>query len=211
MMDLNVAEWVKQSRLNAGYTQEQLAEKLSMTKGNVSAFENGRTSPSFNVMLKICHICDVSLPTNELKTPTEETAVIIDELTVRAECGTGEYNDYFELRGGLSFSKEWLKEMGINPKYCYVIYAKGLSMYPTLQDGQAVLIDTSQTIPIENKVYLIMRDLNGLIMKRITRDKNGDWIYISDNADKSAFPNMYAFQNDKIIGRVVWTGGNAGL
>jgi len=84
-------------------------------------------------------------------------------------------------------------------------------MYPTLQDGQAVLIDTSQTTPIENKVYLIMRDLNGLIMKRISRDKNGDWIYISDNSDKNRYPDMFAFQNDKIIGRVVWTGGNAGL
>lgn len=210
-MDINISDWVKSSRLRAGLTQDQLAEKLSMTKGNISAFENGRTSPSFNVMVKICHICDVTLPTNEPKSPTEDTAVIINELTVTAECGKGDFSDYFELKGGLSFSKDWLKEMGIDPMYCYVIYAKGLSMYPTLQDGQAVLIDTSQKIPVENKVYLIMRDLNGLIMKRISRDKNGDWIYISDNADKNRYPNMFALENDKIIGRVVWTGGNAGL
>jgi len=210
-MDINIEDWVKSARNKANLTQEQLAERLSMTKANISAFENGRTVPSFVHMIKICQICDVSLPTNEPRSPTEETAVIINELTVTAECGKGDYNDYFELKGGLSFSKEWLKEMGIDARYCYVIYAKGLSMYPTLQDGQAVLIDTSQTTPIENKVYLIMRDLNGLIMKRISRDKNGDWIYISDNADKNRFPNMFAFENDKIIGRVVWTGGNAGL
>lgn len=210
-MDINIEDWVKSARNKANLTQEQLAERLSMTKANISAFENGRTVPSFVHMIKICQICDVSLPTNEPQSPTEETAVIINELTVTAECGKGDYNDYFELKGGLSFSKEWLKEMGIDARYCYVIYAKGLSMYPTLQDGQAVLIDTSQTTPIENKVYLIMRDLNGLIMKRISRDKNGDWIYISDNSDKNRYPDMFAFQNDKIIGRVVWTGGNAGL
>ena len=210
-MDINIEDWVKSARNKANLTQEQLAEKLSMTKANISAFENGRTVPSFLHMIKICQICDVSLPTNEPKSPTEETAVIINELTVTAECGKGDYSDYFELKGGLSFSKEWLKEMGIDAKYCYVIYAKGLSMYPTLQDGQAVLIDTSQTIPIENKVYLIMRDLNGLIMKRISRNKNGDWMYISDNSDKNRYPDMFAFENDKIIGRVVWTGGNAGL
>lgn len=210
-MDINIEDWVKSARNKANLTQEQLAERLSMTKANISAFENGRTVPSFVHMIKICQICDVSLPTNEPRSPTEETAVIINELTVTAECGKGDYNDYFELKGGLSFSKEWLKEMGIDARYCYVIYAKGLSMYPTLQDGQAVLIDTSQTTPIENKVYLIMRDLNGLIMKRISRDKNGDWIYISDNSDKNRYPDMFAFQNDKIIGRVVWTGGNAGL
>lgn len=210
-MDINIEDWVKSARNKANLTQEQLAERLSMTKANISAFENGRTVPSFLHMIKICQICDVSLPTNEPKSPTEETAVIINELTVTAECGKGDYSDYFELKGGLSFSKEWLKEMGIDAKYCYVIYAKGLSMYPTLQDGQAVLIDTSQTIPIENKVYLIMRDLNGLIMKRISRNKNGDWMYISDNSDKNRYPDMFAFENDKIIGRVVWTGGNAGL
>lgn len=210
-MNINIEDWVKSARNKANLTQEQLAERLSMTKANISAFENGRTVPSFVHMIKICQICDVSLPTNEPRSPTEETAVIINELTVTAECGKGDYNDYFELKGGLSFSKEWLKEMGIDARYCYVIYAKGLSMYPTLQDGQAVLIDTSQTTPIENKVYLIMRDLNGLIMKRISRDKNGDWIYISDNSDKNRYPDMFAFQNDKIIGRVVWTGGNAGL
>lgn len=210
-MDINIEDWVKSARNKANLTQEQLAERLSMTKANISAFENGRTVPSFVHMLKICQICDVSLPINELKSPTEETAVIINELTVTAECGKGDYSDYFELKGGLSFSKEWLKEMGIDARYCYVIYAKGLSMYPTLQDGQAVLIDTSQKIPVENKVYLIMRDLNGLIMKRISRDKNGDWIYISDNSDKNRYPDMFAFENDKIIGRVVWTGGNAGL
>ena len=210
-MDINIEDWVKSARNKANLTQEQLAERLSMTKANISAFENGRTVPSFVHMIKICQICDVSLPTNEPRSPTEETAVIINELTVTAECGKGDYNDYFELKGGLSFSKEWLKEMGIDARYCYVIYAKGLSMYPTLQDGQAVLIDTSQTTPIENKVYLIMRDLNGLIMKRISRDKNGDWIYISDNSDKNRYPDMPALKNDKIIGRVVWTGGNAGL
>ena len=204
-MDINIEDWVKSARNKANLTQEQLAERLSITKANISAFENGRTVPSFVHMIKICQICDVSLPTNEPRSPTEETAVIINELTVTAECGKGDYNDYFELKGGLSFSKEWLKEMGIDARYCYVIYAKGLSMYPTLQDGQAVLIDTSQTTPIENKVYLIMRDLNGLIMKRISRDKNGDWIYISDNSDKNRYPDSFAFQNDKIIGLVVWT------
>lgn len=210
-MEINVANWVKSSRLKAGLTQEQLSEKLSMTKGNLSAFENGRTVPSFAVMIKICQICDVSLPTQELKSPTQENSVIIEQLTVSAECGHGDYSDYFELKGGLSFSKEWLKNMEIDARYCYVIYAKGLSMYPTLQDDQAVLIDTSQTQPIENKVFLIARDLNGLIMKRVARNKDGDWIYVSDNQDKNRYPDMFAYENDRIIGRVVWTGGTAGL
>lgn len=210
-MDIDVASWVKQSRMKAGMTQEYLAEKLSMTKANVSAFENCRTMPSFSVMIKICELCDVSLPAQELKSPTEESAVIIDQLTVKAECGNGNLNDYIELNGGLSFSRSWLKKMNINAKSCYVIYAKGFSMHPTVQDGEAVLIDTSQTTPIENKVFLISRHFNGLIIKRISRDRDGHFIYISDNNDKNHYSNMHALENDKIIGRVVWTGGNSGL
>ena len=48
-------------------------------------------------------------------------------------------------------------------------------------------------------------------MKRIGRNRNGEWVYISDNVDKNRYPDMFALENDKIIGRVVWTGGNAGL
>lgn len=207
----DIAEWVKSSRLKSGLTQDKLAEMLSMTKANVSAFENGRTTPSFVIMVKISQICGVSLPNQELKSPTDDSSVIIDELSVTAECGSGDYSDFFEIRGGLSFSKEWLKDMGIDAKFCHVIYAKGFSMYPTLQDGQAVLIDTSQKTPIENKVFLIARDLTGLVMKRLSRNEKGDWLYISDNSNKTLYPDMFAFEQDKIIGRVVWTGGSAGL
>lgn len=206
-MQINIADWVKKARTKANLTQEQLANRLAMTKANISSFKNGRSGPSFMHMIKICQICDVSLPSNELKSPTIDTAVIINELTVTEEYGKCDYSDYFELKGGLSFSKKWLREMEINPNYCYVIFLKGMSMYPTLHDGQAVLIDTSRTEPTENKIYLIARDLNELIMKRTTRNRIGEWVYTSDNVDKNRYPDMPALKNDKIIGRVVWIGG----
>lgn len=210
-MNIDVAKWVKQSRVKAGYTQIQLAEKLSMTKGNVSAFENGRTAPSFNIMIEICHICDVTLPLSDLKNIPQQIAVSIDELSIKSKYKPLEQSDYIKLNGGLYFSTRWLQDMAIDAECCYVAYVKGVSMYPTLQDGQAILIDTSKTRLIEDKIVLIDRDLNGLVIKRISRDKSGNWIYSSDNSDKNNFPNMFAFENDNIIGRVVWMGGNAGL
>lgn len=39
MANLNLSEWVKKARNAAGLTQEALADKLNMTKANVSAME----------------------------------------------------------------------------------------------------------------------------------------------------------------------------
>ncbi|WP_392565177.1 S24 family peptidase [Utexia brackfieldae] len=210
-MEINFAEWVKSARHKVKLTQEQLAEKLSMTKANISAFENGRTTPSYLVMLKICEWCHVSLPSQPINRIGEENAVTIAPFNVANQYNIHPVNDYFSINGQLLLGKTWLTEMGINPTSCSVIYAKGSSMYPTLQNDQALLIDTNQTTLIENKIYLIARDTHELIIKRVSRDRDGHWIYISDNMDKNSFPIMFALKNDHIIGRIVWRGGTAGL
>lgn len=44
-------------------TQTDLGDALGVTKGNVSAWENGRHEPSYTQMLKIAELTKSSLPT----------------------------------------------------------------------------------------------------------------------------------------------------
>lgn len=44
---MEMKSWIRLARKKAGLTQEQLAEKLGLTKGNISAWENGRHEASF--------------------------------------------------------------------------------------------------------------------------------------------------------------------
>ncbi|MCI7061412.1 MAG: helix-turn-helix domain-containing protein [Lachnospiraceae bacterium] len=41
-------------------TQKQLADKLDLSKGTISAYEQGKKYPSIEVLIKLCNILQVS-------------------------------------------------------------------------------------------------------------------------------------------------------
>lgn len=51
---------LKALRLEKQLTQEQLAQKLDLVKGTVSAYEQDKMYPSVEVLIKLCRIFDVS-------------------------------------------------------------------------------------------------------------------------------------------------------
>lgn len=64
------ADRLREARIAAGMTQEQLGFALGITKSSVSAWENGRETPSFRMLPKLRHhlgrpldelICGVTL------------------------------------------------------------------------------------------------------------------------------------------------------
>ncbi|NYT25905.1 helix-turn-helix transcriptional regulator [Alcaligenaceae bacterium] len=66
-MELN--EWIKAARLSKKLTQDQLAEALDLTKGNVSAWEVGRHEPSYGTLVKIIEITGFNGPLPGLGAP----------------------------------------------------------------------------------------------------------------------------------------------
>lgn len=51
---------LKAVRKSKGMTQLELAKRLNIAKGSISAYEQGVTYPSVDVLIKICGILDVS-------------------------------------------------------------------------------------------------------------------------------------------------------
>lgn len=62
---MELSAWVKLVRTRKDWTQEQLAEQLDVTKGNVSAWENARHEPGWGQILKIAHLSGLPLPVPE--------------------------------------------------------------------------------------------------------------------------------------------------
>lgn len=58
---MEMKSWIRLARKKAGLTQEQLAERLGLTKGNVSAWENGRHEASFHQLTAIAEISGLPL------------------------------------------------------------------------------------------------------------------------------------------------------
>lgn len=57
-----IGERIKIKRKEARLTQEQLAERLSVTVGYVSQIERGSTKPNLEMLSEICVILNCTLP-----------------------------------------------------------------------------------------------------------------------------------------------------
>lgn len=50
---------LKAARINAGFTQEQVKEKLGYSRNSLHRWENGIGSPKFNTLTKLCDLYGV--------------------------------------------------------------------------------------------------------------------------------------------------------
>lgn len=67
------ASRLREARIAAGLTQEQLGFELDVTKSSVSAWENGREAPSFRLLPRLSQVLGRSL--DNLLCGIEETSL----------------------------------------------------------------------------------------------------------------------------------------
>ncbi|WP_136474524.1 S24 family peptidase [Pseudomonas sp. DG56-2] len=143
--------------------------------------------------------------------PDEEDYAVIPQYTAKGSSGNGYLNDHVEITGGLAFKRDWLKRMSLNAENLRVIYNQGDSNWPTLSDGEVLLVDVSRRDPGNGNMYALYDPDSEIIIKRLIRDLTGGWLIRSDNQDKMRYPDMpisdQGMQDVEIIGRVVWRGG----
>ena len=56
----NFAERLKQIRLECHLTQKQVYEKLNISPNGYASYEQGRTEPNIDTIIKLCEIFGVS-------------------------------------------------------------------------------------------------------------------------------------------------------
>lgn len=74
----------------------------------------------------------------------------------------------------------FLHSKGIAPENALIVKVNGDSMSPTLNDNDLVVIDKNFSLSL-NGIYVIKDNINGLRVKRLDKDKNGNLKVISDN------------------------------
>lgn len=57
----NITDNIKELRLAKNLTQSELAERIGITKATISAYENGTRFPSYDVLLKIARLFNVTV------------------------------------------------------------------------------------------------------------------------------------------------------
>lgn len=111
----------------------------------------------------------------------------------------------------LPFDRQWLERLGLVPEHLkYVCWLED-TMTPTLQDSDVLLLDETQTSPVNRGVYMIQRPHGGRTVKRLLQTMTSGWIIRSDKEDKRLYPDEVIQEEDlpdlHILGRVVWRGG----
>ena len=89
MYTWDLGERIKKLRISRGYSQQQLADRLFVTKSLISAYETGQRSPSYDNLIGIARIFKVSTDyllgvkqgnTLDLSGLSDEQQIIITQL-----------------------------------------------------------------------------------------------------------------------------------
>ncbi len=148
----------------------------------------------------------------------------VDSWSVKASAGEGEEVHQELVINKMAFRKDWLKSHGLDRRKLSILKAKGDSMYPTIYDGDTLLITTyfykegtryhigkqpESINELRDGLYVI-RIARSMLVKRLQILPGGSVEVISDNESYKPFvipPDGSGIDDQiQIIGRVEWVG-----
>ncbi len=139
--------------------------------------------------------------------PRFDGPAIIPRLRVEASAGHGALAGSEEDTRTISFDRQWLKELGLSPENLSIIDVKGESMAPTLDNGDTIMVDSSDAAErLRDGIYVLRLD-EALMVKRVAlspRRGQGGLTISSDNPHYPSWADVNPSLVD-FVGRVVWS------
>ncbi len=138
--------------------------------------------------------------------PLDDELVFVATYEVAAGAGEGIVIDGEHVRGRLAFRRDWLRGVtAAAPEDLAVIAVRGDSMFPTLADGDTILVDLTQRAPVRDGVYII-RFGEFVLVKRLHIDPVRRRVTIS--CDNENYPPLSPVDpaDVDVGGRVIWVG-----
>ncbi|EGY34068.1 probable transcription regulator [Aggregatibacter actinomycetemcomitans serotype e str. SC1083] len=129
--------------------------------------------------------------------------------SINVSAGYGSFNEgVTQPDGQAPYSETLLHKLGVKARYCAVFWADGVSMRPTIDDGDQMLVDLSKKEIKGDKIYLVQNGAS-VWVKRVKINWDGLEL-ISDNREE--YPPIQLSQSEaetlQIIGQVVHIGKN---
>lgn len=213
-MTTNIGKAIKAK----GFTHEQIAEALDVTRQAVSQWSSGRVQPSLARLRRLADVLGTTVaylsgdeddpPPFQRSEPGAEPSglVRVPILDANASCGHGDDAASGDIVGAIDFQPAFIRSLPgvVGLSKLHIVHADGDSMEPTIHDRSFCIVDEKQAELRRDGIYCIQAD-NQIFVKRIQRNLDGTLTLISDNpkylprnVDRASLETL------KIIGRVVY-------
>ncbi|WP_027705048.1 XRE family transcriptional regulator [Zymobacter palmae] len=179
-----LGERLKSERMRLGLSQTALGAACGVKKTTQINYEKDLTSPSAAYLtaakglgVDIWYVIEGEVCKKQPGSSVEKVTMV-PLYDLEAAAGHGRILSQENIARMCSIDEELLGQHGLRPELCAMLTVKGDSMEPTLQDGDTILVDRTQTTP--DGIFLIQMD-DTLRVKRVQRAAGGAYILISDN------------------------------
>ena len=124
----------------------------------------------------------------------------IDCYEVQLTDGSGVPLDDTARVGYFAVHRMWLDRHRLDATQCAIVRMRGESMEPTLNDGSTILVNRAQRRRRSGRLFAVRTD-EGLVVRRLRKDPDGDWLLVSDHPDWEPRPWPASAE---ILGQVRW-------
>lgn len=213
-----LAQEIERRMGEQGFTQKALALKAGLNETAVRDILIGKSRhPRHDTVEKIAAVLGVSAaallePKSEGARPVpaprgaEKELLFISAYDVAAAAGEGIIIDVEYETGKLAFRTDWLRSVTqAAANDLAVITVRGDSMYPTLADGDTILVDLTQHSPSNDGIYVV-RFGEFVLVKRLLIDPVRHLVTIT--CDNANYPPLEPVppEDVDVAGRVIWLG-----
>lgn len=178
---------LKQLRKDSGLLQQDMAEKIGITKSAYGYYEQGKTTPDVITAKKIANILGVSVDyllgkeTDGMKKNHDKSGFLVPVLG-QVQAGIPidaiqDILDYEEISADMAASGEY-----------FALQVRGSSMEPRMKDGDVVIV--RQQPEVENgEIAIVLVNGNDATIKKIGKSSDGIMLIPNNPAFEPIFYN----------------------
>ena len=191
------------------------AKEAGISYSTLHNYLTNTSLPTLDNLIALATYTDVSvqwLATGELtsgqkhintETSNDETFSVIEDCReVRISAGGGGFNDEYKPYQTTKVEKAWLDSRRLKAEDCAMFLVSGDSMYPTLKDGEEIIVDRSKKELKDGKIFVLNNE-GAMLVKKVQITYNGITL-ISQNTEYAPIElNVEQANSLIVIGQVV--------
>ena len=180
-MPILFSEILRNLRKKEQLTQDELADKLKISKSAISMYENGNRTPDFETLEAIADFFNVNLSYligEEQKYKLRHPNLTFETVTFHVVGSIAAGYDEIAVENWSGETVEiplsYLK--GRKKEEYFVLSVKGDSMYPLYMDGDKVLILRQSTLNHSGEIGAVLYEGENATLKKVEYVDGEDWM-----------------------------------